>query len=180
MGILIPITELTNEQMSDYRKNIANDLVNAVSNKSRIDSDRLVLRAQDPVGDFGFTAGSEWTMTSNATPNTLTTFAVASGSSTVTPGVGYAFYGLSIQTVGGGPYLTKIQFKKGVTPIDELFAWDIRQMLENFPAGIMNKAQIYVEDDEIEINHAHDTASVSSQTPYYGLTCEQSGETFVQ
>jgi len=180
MGIMIPITELTDEQMADYRKNIANDLVNATSNKSRIDSDRLVLRAQDPVGDFGtasFTAGSEWQMTTVGAADTLEDFIA---SNTVTPGIGYAFYGLSIQTPGVVE-LSKIQLKKGVTPIDLLFAWDIRSMQENSPAGIFNKAQIYVEDDELNIQHAFSTGGgFTSTTPYYGLTCEQSGENFVQ
>lgn len=176
MGIMIPMTELTDEQMADYRKNIANDLVNAVSNKSRIDSDRLVLRAQDPVDDFSFVVNSQWEMTSAAANNTLTDFIA---SSTVTPGIGFAFYGLSIQTPGN-PGLTKVQIKKGVTPVDELFAWDIRQMQQDSPAGIFNKAQIFVEDDELNILHAHNIAAAVSVTPYYGLTCEQSGENFVQ
>jgi hypothetical protein len=61
--------------------------------------------------------------------------------------------------------------------------WNIRQQngSTGFPAGIMNKAQIYVEDDELNISVACSAAAGATFTlPFIGLACEQSGENFVQ
>ena len=181
MGVLIPMSELTQAELSDYRKNIASDLVNAVSNKSRIDSDRLVLRDIDPIADLGFGATTPFTITTAAAANTFEDFVA---STAIPEGKGFAFYGVIDETVSAaGGTITKIQWKKGVTPIELLFTYNINQ--ENgstgFPAGIMNKAQIYVEDDELNIQVAQDVAAASlNKLVLIGLTCEQSGENFVQ
>jgi hypothetical protein len=110
MGVLIPMSELTQAELSDYRKNIASDLVNAVSNKSRIDSDRLVLRDIDPVADLGFTAAAEWQDTSVAAANEYDEGANSFVAAKAVPeGKGWAFYGVIDETsTAAGPVVSKI------------------------------------------------------------------------